>query len=66
VERQFDVFENYQNVKAWEHALDAAKPLLEQTHLRLSFRRFENSRNVEVPPGTTTTRFGLAIDDERG
>jgi hypothetical protein len=32
----------------------------------MSFRRFENSRNVEVPLGTrTTTPFGPTIDYER-
>jgi hypothetical protein len=34
------------------------RPLLEQTDLRRSLRRFENSRNVEVPPGTRADTVG--------
>src|SRR4029453_8118802 len=35
------------------------RPLVEQTYLRLSFRRFENSRNVEVTSGTRTNLFWI-------
>jgi hypothetical protein len=42
------------------------RELLEQTDLRMSFRCFGNSRNVEVTTGTrTTTGFGQTIGDER-
>jgi hypothetical protein len=38
--------------KQTSQSLRDHRPLLEQTDLRRSLRRFENSRNVEVPPGT--------------